>query len=551
MAEAQNLLKAQLAALAEEFAERLSRELPELAAQAQHLPLYAADQQCSALQVLAEQLHKLAGSCGTFGFQQLGEQARQLELQSNQWLQTRQITPAALDEFINAIEQLPALQQARHDSQEEQLHWQNRQQAYPLNQQIAVLDSQAQRAANILQTLHSFGYRATLHGNSANLLQHANSAVLLIEQRLLQEDPELAQWIEQQRRNGSSLLLISDDHSFAQQLAAVKAGAQGFIPSPVNMTALENTLERLFARQQNEPYRVLVIDDDQELAQRYALVLRQQNMLVDICQRPEQVLQHMQDFSPEVVLLDIGMPNCSGTELAQVLRFNDDWLRIPIIYLSAEVDQHRQLAALRQAGDDFINKPISDNTLLTRVFSRAQRARQLANALARDSLTGLLKHADIKEQLSQELLREQRRKPPTAVVMLDIDHFKRVNDQYGHPAGDGVIRALANLLRQRLRKADLIGRYGGEEFLAILPDCSAEQAEKVFNAIRENFAQLQFCAGEQAFTCTFSAGIAQSTLGCLADELISLADAALYQAKSAGRNCCIRADHPPSHPHGR
>src|SRR5690606_17482216 len=108
-----------------------------------------------------------------------------------------------------------------------------------------------------------------------------------------------------------------------------------------------------------------------------------------------------------------------------------------------------------------------------------------------------------------------------------------------------------NLLRQRLRKADLIGRYGGEEFLAILPDCSAEQAEKVFNAIRENFAQLQFCAGEQAFTCTFSAGIAQSTLGCLADELISLADAALYQAKSAGRNCCIRADHPPSHPHGR
>jgi diguanylate cyclase (GGDEF)-like protein len=210
---------------------------------------------------------------------------------------------------------------------------------------------------------------------------------------------------------------------------------------------------------------------------------------------------------------------------------------VPIVYLSAETDNNRQMNALIKAGDDFLTKPISDNALIAAVFSRAQRARLLSNALSRDSLTGLLKHGDIKEQVGIELERAQRSGKPASVAMLDIDFFKKVNDSYGHAAGDNVIRALANLLRQRLRRVDSLGRYGGEEFLVVLPDCPAEQARRILDEIRQRFAELHFIAGEQQFSVTLSAGIASTRDdSAQANDLLERADRALYAAKHGGRN---------------
>lgn len=168
----------------------------------------------------------------------------------------------------------------------------------------------------------------------------------------------------------------------------------------------------------------------------------------------------------------------------------------------------------------------------------------VSDALSRDSLTGLLKHADIKDQVDIEIGRAQRAHQPVSIAMIDIDHFKSVNDQYGHPVGDNVIRALSNLLRQRLRKIDRLGRYGGEEFVAVLPNCSVEDAQQILDDIRNAFAVLQFSAEEQNFSCTFSAGIS----ACAAPDwpstgLLDLADKRLYQAKKAGRNrVCSDAD---------
>ena len=231
----------------------------------------------------------------------------------------------------------------------------------------------------------------------------------------------------------------------------------------------------------------------------------------------------------------MNIPGCSGPELAQMIRFNDDWIRIPIIYLSAETDIGLQMSALLKAGDDFVTKPISDKSLIATVFARAQRARLLSNALSRDSLTGLLKHADIKEQVAVEQERALRTGKPVSVVMLDIDHFKKVNDSYGHGIGDNVIRALANLLRQRLRRVDVIGRYGGEEFLAVLPECSGVQAVQILDQIRQQFSGISFSSEMGDFSASLSAGIA-SCVELEASALIDAADKALYAAKNTGRN---------------
>lgn len=121
--------------------------------------------------------------------------------------------------------------------------------------------------------------------------------------------------------------------------------------------------------------------------------------------------------------------------------------------------------------------------------------------------------------------------------MLDIDFFKKVNDSYGHAAGDNVIRALANLLRQRLRRIDSLGRYGGEEFLVVLPDCPPDQALRILDEIRQRFADLHFIADGQQFSVTLSAGIASTDdAPASADDLLDKADRALYTAKHGGRN---------------
>ena len=542
-------LQRHLQALSEQFADRLQEELPQLDELAQHLLQActpAEQQRC--LNSLRDSLHRLAGSAGTFGFVELGERARQLELLAEQRLADLQQEQQDLRAYVDSLQQL-ARQQHRADPAPSQsvtplTGGKDEREAY----RIYILEDETSIGENMRLTLGNFGYHAE-HFTQPEALDAAIGRrlpdALIVDVNLKdaqQSGLDYAAALQQRLEAPLPLLVISAQSDFATQLGAVRVGAQGFFTKPVDIPQLENRLERCFAQQQGEPYRVLIIDDDRELATRYSLVLRAANMLVEISQEPADIFKRMETFNPEVVLLDVNMPGCTGPELAQIIRFNDDWLRVPIIYLSAETDISRQMNALLMAGDDFVNKPLSDTALVSTVFARAQRARLLSNALARDSLTGLLKHADIKEQVALELERALRSGSRASVVMLDIDHFKKVNDSHGHGAGDSVIRALANLLRQRLRRIDSLGRYGGEEFLAVLPDCQPEQARRIVDEIRERFAELSFIADGAEFSVTLSAGIASTDVNSSPDELLERADRALYAAKHGGRNQVCLAD---------
>ena len=158
--------------------------------------------------------------------------------------------------------------------------------------------------------------------------------------------------------------------------------------------------------------------------------------------------------------------------------------------------------------------------------------------ITKDGLTGLLTHSNIKEMAEYELSRSKRTAITQSFAMLDIDHFKSVNDTYGHAVGDTVIASLATLLKQRLRTTDLIGRYGGEEFLVVLPECEIDEAVILLEKIRILFSEIEFHKDEQTFSCTISIGVASTSqfLSCESDELINSADQALYKAKRSGRN---------------
>jgi diguanylate cyclase (GGDEF)-like protein len=534
---ANEALQRQLQALNEKFAERLSEELEALEQYAEQLHSVREHEQRRQLMLaLLERLHRLAGTAGTFGFTTLGEQSRLLERRAERWLEAAKPSGQALSAFVRAVQQMAATGRAGGAGPHPELH-SGASDALPAGCRIYLLESDFEAGQNMCQTLGNFGYEVLLFPE-VSLLQSAVQGQLPDALIVSQHDGELAavSALQQSLEVPLPLQVIGHRADFGSQLAAVRAGAKGFFVRPVDITQLENSLENILNLQLNEPYRVLIIDDDDDLSARYSLVLRNSQMLVRTLSDPSQLFEVMREFDPEMVLLDMNMPDFTGIELAQMIRLNDEWLRVPIIYLSAETDINRQMAALLKAGDDFITKPISDTALTAAVFSRVQRARALSMALSRDSLTGLLKHADIKEQVALEVERAQRSGKPTSVVMLDLDHFKQVNDQYGHAAGDNVIRSLANLMRQRLRRIDSIGRYGGEEFVAVLPDCPAEQAKRIFDEIRLRFAALSFHAGARTFSVSLSAGISETNGHFGAGAMLELADQALYAAKHNGRN---------------
>ncbi|HCB43451.1 MAG: diguanylate cyclase [Pseudomonadales bacterium] len=529
-------LHAQLAAIEARFRQRLDDELDtldELSAQLQNDP--------GALRNLRDRLHKLAGSAGTFGYGELGSVARQLEQQAQTQLDADSLDAAVLTKLSSAGAQLRPLLQRNEQREAQPQQLDAGISDDDRHRRIGLLIEEDDLASQMTQTLDSFGYQV-IHLESPEALKEAAPLDALIIDTSPPGSRLLGHPVFQQAASQlPPLLIISSLDTFASRLQAVRAGAVGFFTKPVDLPLLERRLERGFNNQQGGPFRVLIVDDDAELTARYQLVLSNAGIRVDAVSDPNLLLEKMRSFIPEVVLMDLNMPEYSGPELAQVIRLDDDWLRVPIVYLSAETNAERQMSALLKAGDDFITKPISDSTLLTTVYARAQRARMVSDALARDSLTGLLKHADIKEQLEVEVERAKRCHAPVSVAMIDIDHFKNVNDTYGHACGDNVIRALSNMLRQRLRKVDRLGRYGGEEFVAVLPGCNSSDACQLLESIREAFNALQFSYGGQQFHCSFSAGISACEDDEWAEEeLLERADRALYQAKQSGRNRLCR-----------
>ncbi|MFC4655722.1 MULTISPECIES: diguanylate cyclase [Rheinheimera] len=542
MSTEQSTLEQQLALLHQQYLTRLQSEIPELALQVSALATLSQKQNWrDEVKALKFKLHTLAGSAGTFGLPALGRLAKNLELELRSWMES----PAAPDadqirDFIVLFQQVQQTHQASHQvlsvtSSSQQKHTER-------HAAIYVLESNQETSGYIELTLTSFGYKVNAATTMAELKQlvDAQSPDALVLD--ISSDTEVGEGLDFVAKLQASLstpipvLILADEDSFEQHLAAVRIGAQGYFVKPLNTTALEARLQRLLAVRSREAFRVLIVDDDQLLAEHYALVLQGAGLRAEILSDPSKIYDSLTRFHPDVVLLDVNMPYCSGPELAQLIRLHDQWLSVPIIYLSSETDSDRQLAALVKGGDDFLTKPMSDTALIVAVFARAQRARQVVDMMTKDSLTGLLQHARVKERLTYELQRAERTGGVVSTIMIDIDLFKKVNDNYGHPVGDQVISSLANLMKQQLRKIDIVGRYGGEEYLVILSDCGKEHAFTVVEQLRKAFAAIPFSCGDSHFYCTFSAGISEWQHGMDTDQLIEQADQALYQAKRSGRN---------------
>lgn len=548
---------AQLAALREQYAQRLEDTLDDLVSSVSG---QEADITPITLAELHVGLHKLAGSGGTFGFPELSHQARVLEMAVKAWLDGGNAPELAqweawktglstLRQFIGrSDEESPSIGSDWPPSPAQPLALQ----ASPLLEQkaqvsILLIEAEQRIGDELSKGLSQFGYEVVHYTDFAAAeaaMRDDVPDVLVVDNRLSESIP--ADSIEALpllfERLGYRLptVFLTERMDFSTRLAAAQVGGGAFLIKPVDISTLAGRIEMLVLEREHTPYRVLIVDDDEVLAEHYRLTLEAAGMIAQKVCDPQDTLAAMQNLHPDLLIIDLYMPDCKGSDLALAIRYEDAWMSLPIVYLSAEDDLDEQIKALNNGGDDFLTKPISDTRLVATVRARAARARKVSELMSQDSLTGLLKHSSIKDRLAQEVERTRRQGKVMAVAMVDMDHFKRINDTWGHPMGDQVIKTLAHLLRQRLRRQDSIGRYGGEEFAVVLPECTVEDAIQLLDDIRQRFSEIQFIHEGQSFTITLSAGVAASDQCADVHSLIAAADAALYVAKNGGRNQVCR-----------
>ena len=534
MASADTSVEAQLAALREEYARKLPERLSEIEALWQALGHEGWGGETA--QSLHRACHTIAGSAGTFGLPKVGHYARVLErilkplVQAAQKPDPRQTQ--ALQQGLGTLRQ-----QIEGINPDTATGAPSTCEAGVVAPRLAALGLGAELAEQLRiagYAVESFTDVAALHSaaadGAAGFIVDCSLDSTVLDSLL---DPSL-DWLQHLGQRAFVVLAAHDD--LAARIAAVRCGADGFLAHPVDSDVLLMQLDRLLARDNSDPYRVLVVDDEAALAQHYALVLRGAGMqAVTLCE-PMRLMETLADFSPELILMDVYMPQCSGLELAKVLRQQDGCFNIPIVFLSSETNLDRQFAALRMGGDEFLTKPIADSHLVAAVRVRAERARALGALVVVDSLTGLLRHGALKEQLGTELVRARRSGSPVSFAMLDVDHFKQVNDSYGHPAGDRVLKSLARTLQQRVRKTDSVGRYGGEEFAVVLPEAKAEDALRLLDEVRQIFAQTEQQHGQTTFRVSLSGGVVEASGDDSVESVIAEADQALYRAKHQGRN---------------
>lgn len=402
-------------------------------------------------------------------------------------------------------------------------------------------DDSFQRLALATQ-IGCFGFEVVSFGDIEQLYNAVQNSMpdAIVMDMIFPDRPvggaEIMKKIQAGREQPIATVFISSNNSLANRLSAVRAGSSAYFTKPINITDLCSTLSLLTSAVKPEPYRIMIVDDDPQLADYHSLILQEAGMITMTVNDPLQVMSPLFEFKPDLILMDMYMPGCDGVELAKAIRQIGAYFSIPIVFLSSETDTDKQFQAMLTGGDEFLTKPIKAQHLISSVAVRAERMKIIRSFMVRDSMTGLFNHTTTKEHLDTAIAHAQRKEEEVCFAMIDVDKFKAVNDTYGHPVGDRVLIALARLLGQRVRKTDVVGRFGGEEFAVVLPGCSISEAVTLLNELRESFAAVRFQAKGEPFSCTVSCGVAPLSLYGDATALCKAADEALYQAKDGGRN---------------
>jgi diguanylate cyclase (GGDEF)-like protein len=318
-------------------------------------------------------------------------------------------------------------------------------------------------------------------------------------------------------------------------------------PTPVRGTAFVS------ATAEPENVRILILDDDRTVRQLLGHMITECGYEPLVASTWAEALRMYRESSPHLILLDVMMPGMDGYKVAKMFR-DQGGAFVPIILLTALEDLESKRRGMAAGADDFLTKPVSQLELQIRLSSMlrikvltdqlARANAQLAELAVTDPLTGLHNRRHLFVEMEREFARSQRYKRPLACYMIDIDHFKQVNDTYGHQIGDRVLVLMAEVIKGSVRNTDIAGRFGGEEFMILAPETPTSAGMVLAERVRQRVTARTAAAGPEVPRVTVSVGLATTEHPQASDpnELVRLADEALYRAKDGGRDRVVAAE---------
>ena len=323
-------------------------------------------------------------------------------------------------------------------------------------------------------------------------------------------------------------VIVVGDAGFETRVRAIRSGADAFMAKPVDVAALVRRVSVLRERKERPARRILAVEDDSVTIALIRGILSAAGYEVEVCRDPHEFEKTLIGFQPDLLLMDVQLSHdVTGHDLVRYVRQSERFSTLPVIIVTSDSERRALVEGTNAGADTLVTKPIDWDLLLSQISARLERATVVRELTEKDSLTGVLTRGAFDARL-----RQRGDGGRAVLVLLDLDHFKTINDTHGHAAGDRVLASLGTLLRRRLRHTDVVARYGGEEFALLLEDLGAEDAEELC-------ARLLTELGELEPGVTFSAGLAP--LQQSFDETYRRADAALYEAKHAGRARVVSA----------
>ena len=293
--------------------------------------------------------------------------------------------------------------------------------------------------------------------------------------------------------------------------------------------------------------KILVVDDDPSTLRLTVESLDGFGYQIETAVDGVQAVEKVRTDPPDLLLLDVMMPKMNGLEVCRIVKSSSETF-IPIILLTVKGDVDSKVTGLKLGADDYLAKPFSPLELQARVTSMLRikalqdkinaKRHELEALSVTDELTGLLNHRAMQQRLRDEFLRAQRYNEPLSVLMIDVDNFKKINDTHGHLYGDRVLERLGGVLKRAVREIDIVARYGGDEFLLILPQTHFSGSLSVADRIWRSAAAEPLMAKKDVINMTVSVGVSffPNKNVTTVEELVGFADQALYQAKREGRN---------------
>lgn len=523
--------------------EVLLHRMDSIAAFCAALPASASDQ--DARSAAAADAHKLAGSLGMFGLSEGTSLAREIEHHVN-------------DDPVEAllVADIPTLA-VRLRGMIESFQVEVESDAPVRRYRLLVAESDDAVANGILAAAEKRGMQGRIVGDmeAARRLLRADRFDLLVLDlgtAELSGDGFVDNSADDIRdlimsRSEMQVLALTSADTFEDRVTAAQVGAHGFLPKTVPVTEIVDTCERLLDLQTTK-FKVLLVDDDVTILTHVKLLLEQHSIHVSSISDPRTFWSVLEETTPDLVVLDLEMPGLSGLELCRAVRNDRHWNRLPVVFLSANCDPQTVTEIFSAGADDFVSKPIIDIELTTRVRNRLDRDRLSRNLSDFDQLTGVRNRRSSNVVIANYLRLARRHTLPLSLAVIDLDKFKRVNDTYGHQAGDDVLQHLGSLLRQSFRSEDVVARWGGEEFvIAMFAMRRADAIERMANVLEALEAHEFESSPGTRFRVSFSAGLAEFPEdGADLHSLYRIADEALYRAKDAGRRRIYACTSTPS-----